>query len=332
VRLFQMRSNYGSCAKNLAIIQSRGRYVVFLDDDSYPLPGSTARMIERFEADKELGAAIFTITLPGGARECSAYPDVFIGCGTGFRREALVEVGGLPNDFFMQAEEYDLSLRLMQAGWKLQTFDDLHVTHLKTPQARYSWRTMRLDVRNNFTVAIRYFPQQWKKQYTWDWMRRYYLIAAQRGQRLAFFTGILQGLARAMFSNREPISDETFEQLTKARQIEQKMAEMIEQFSVHQLLLIDYGKNILPYYLAAQKCGLEIVAIADDRLVGREYHGIPIVNDSIARRLDFDAALISNLSTVHAAQRLQSWRAIEDRPVIDLFEMQTQPIHQKMAA
>ena len=53
-------------------------------------------------------------------RECSAYPDVFIGCGTGFRRQALVEVGGLPEDFFMQAEEYDLSLRLLDAGWTVE--------------------------------------------------------------------------------------------------------------------------------------------------------------------------------------------------------------------
>src|SRR3984885_13589383 len=114
VRLLRMNWNYGSCAKNFAIAEASGKYIVFLDDDSYRMPGSIARRIEYYESDAGQEASIFTITLPDGSRECSAYPDVFIGCGTGFRREALLQVGGLPKDFFMQAEEYDLSLRLMQ--------------------------------------------------------------------------------------------------------------------------------------------------------------------------------------------------------------------------
>src|SRR3954470_15120268 len=103
VLLLPQKKNRGSCAKNLALPHARGRYIVFLDDDSYPRYGSIARMIRHFEADPDLGAAVFEIHLPDGSSECSAYPDVFIGCGTGFRRQALAEVGGLPEDFFMQA-------------------------------------------------------------------------------------------------------------------------------------------------------------------------------------------------------------------------------------
>src|SRR5436190_24234158 len=39
VRAFALQSNRGACAKNVAIRRSRGRYIVFLDDDSYPVPG-----------------------------------------------------------------------------------------------------------------------------------------------------------------------------------------------------------------------------------------------------------------------------------------------------
>jgi GT2 family glycosyltransferase len=333
VELLRLDRNYGSCAKNFAIAEARGRYVVFLDDDSYPMPGAIARMIEHFEADKTLGAAIFTITLPDGSRECSAYPDVFIGCGTGFRREALLQVGGLPKDFFMQAEEYDLSLRLMQAGWNLRTFDDLHVTHLKTPNARRSWRTMRLDVRNNFILALRYLPKQWRMRFAWDWMRRYYHIAAMKGQRSAFLIGLMQGARRCVESSkRQTIGEIVFERFTRMQEIEQQMTKIAGQSATQTVLLIDYGKNILPYYLAAMKCGLNIVAIADNRLAGGTYRGIPIVNDSIARRLQFDAAIISNLSPVHAAERLKTWRTIDQRRIFDLFEMQTESAHQAMAA
>src|SRR4051812_35219353 len=136
VTLFPQKKNRGSCAKNIALPLARGRYVVFLDDDSYPRYGSISRMIRHFEADPDLGAAVFSVHLADGSSECSAYPDVFIGCGTGFRRKALEEVGGLPEDFFMQAEEYDLSLRLLDAGWMVKGFDDLHVVHLKAHLAR----------------------------------------------------------------------------------------------------------------------------------------------------------------------------------------------------
>ena len=59
-------------AKNAALPQALGKYVVFLDDDSFPRPGSIGRMIAHFEADETLGAATFTVTLPDGTRECSA--------------------------------------------------------------------------------------------------------------------------------------------------------------------------------------------------------------------------------------------------------------------
>lgn len=312
-----LNQNLGSCAKNLAIEKARGHYVVFLDDDSYPLPGSVPNMICHFEENPNLGAAVFTVHLSDGSRECSAYPDVFIGCGTGFRTDRLRAVGGLPDNFFMQAEEYDLSLRLLAAGWDVRTFDDLHVMHLKTPTARRSWRTMRLDTRNNLMVAAKYFPDEWAGRLIWDWMNRYYRIAASKNQRLAFLAGALQGIAKSIQPGfRNPISAETFSQFTRIPQIEAAM----RRLNARTVLFIDYGKNILPYWLAAQKLGIRVVAIADDRLAGPgAYRGIPIIKDEIARSLDFDAAIISNSSPVHAQSRLRQWRSMDHRPIIDLL-------------
>ncbi len=189
VRLLRQRSNQGACSKNLGLVQAEGEYVVFLDDDSYPNADSIRRMIRHFEGDARIGAAVFDVVLPDGSHECSAFPSVFIGCGTGFRREALVEAGGLPDDFFMQAEEYDLSLRLLNAGWRVQRFTDLRVQHLKTLSARQPARTTRLDVRNNLLVIARRFPREWVRPYAIDWMRRYRWIAQNQG--VAASNGVL---------------------------------------------------------------------------------------------------------------------------------------------
>ncbi|MBC8105552.1 MAG: glycosyltransferase [Anaerolineae bacterium] len=328
VLLLPQKRNRGSCAKNLALPHARGRYIVFLDDDSYPRYGSVARMIRHFVADPDLGAVVFEVHLPDGSAECSAYPDVFIGCGTGFRRQALAEVGGLPEDFFMQAEEYDLSLRLLDAGWTVKRFDDLHVVHLKASTARRPRRVMRLDVRNNLILTRRYFPQQWIKPFARDWMSRYYKIAAARKQRVSFFAGAIQGFVASSWPRkRTPISDAAFEAFAKIQEIKARLAVAQQLLDIKTVIFVDLGKNILPYWMAARELGIDIVAIADQKLGAssskraRKYRGVPIVDDEESQTFAADAVLIANLSPVHAEERRREWRAIAHRPVIDLFEL-----------
>jgi hypothetical protein len=326
VNVLRQRINRGACSKNLGLADARGEFVVFLDDDSYPDVDSIRRMIRHFEADARLGAAVFDVVLPDGSHEASAFPNVFIGCGTGFRREALIEAGGLPDDFFMQAEEYDLSLRLMNAGWRVRRFGDIRVQHLKTSSARQPARTTRLDVRNNLLVIARRFPRQWVGPYAIDWMRRYRWIAQSKGwrHRVAFWRGLVSGLMKSLRrGNREAVSAASFEQFAMVEDIRSRMFDAIRQHNLQSILLIDVGKNIFPFWLAARGLGLEIVAVADDKLAraGRHYRDIPVVSDDEARSLGFDAAVVTNISPVHGPKRVEQWRGMENRPVIDLFEI-----------
>jgi GT2 family glycosyltransferase len=323
VCLIRQRGNRGPCARNLALPLARGQFIVFLDDDSYPMPGSVQRMIEHFDAEARLGAASFTVTLPDGSRECSAYPNVFIGCGVGLRRTALVQVGGLPEDFFMAAEEYDLSLRLLAAGWDVLTLDDLHVSHLKTPGARSATRLTRLDTRNNLILIARYFPERWVWPYARDWMRRYGMMAAVKGQRIHHWRGMAEGVARIVQGvGRRPLDEATFQKFSRIDQTRQRMRTAAKRHGLRSVLMVDLGKNMLAYRLAARELGLRIVGIADQMLGGRgfRYDGVPILTDDDAAQLRFDAAIVSNLSPVHAELRRQQWRARHARPVIDLFE------------
>lgn len=334
VQLLRQASNRGACAKNAALAIARGEFVVFLDDDSYPEPGSLRPMISHFERAPYLGAAVFTITLPDGSRECSAYPNVCIGCGTGFRREALRQVGGLPEDFFMQAEEYDVSLRLLDAGWGVEPFDDLHVTHLKTPASRFPGRIARLDARNNTLLAMRYFPEQWRVEYASEWLERYRLLANANGLGTAYWAGAVEGICRGLSTEPRPMRAAAFEQFARIEQTASRLAEAVQRLKLHRVLFADLGKNILAYRLAAQRCGLEVVGISDVRLGGRDlrFRGLPILADDVAARLKVDAVLVSNLSPVHARSRAQFWRDIQTRPVLDLFATDHSPCIRPRAA
>ncbi|MFQ5415063.1 MAG: glycosyltransferase family 2 protein [Phycisphaerae bacterium] len=189
--------NDGSCAKAHGVPLAKGTYIVFLDDDAYPRPGSIQRMIAHFERDASLAAAGFCIHLPGGHAECSAMPGVFVGCGVGFRADALRRVGGLDATFFMQAEEYDVAFRLVQSGWRVAVFDDLHVEHAKTPRARRGDRTAYYDIRNNLRIAARYLPAIAFKAYRTDWIQRYAWLAQHDGHDAAYAEGLTAGRARA---------------------------------------------------------------------------------------------------------------------------------------
>lgn len=320
--LLRLRHNGGAVARNVGIAAAIGRYIVLLDDDSYPAPGAIERMIGHFDADPKLGCANFTVTLPNGSQECSAYPKVFIGCGAGFRSKAIAQAGGLPDDYFMMAEEYDLSLRMLDVGWEIHTFDDLHVTHLKTAKARQPARTMRLDARNNLVLAMRRFPAEHALAYACDWMGRYRKIARANGRRLAFWMGFGQGILRSMqFWKRHPVSLETFETFSEMNGVHQRMSQLQQSYTLHRVLFADLGKNMLPCHRAAKRLGIEIVGIADNRLAGiGHYRGIPIITDEAADALAFDAVIISNSSPVHARQRASQWRARCRKPVFELFD------------
>jgi len=328
VRLFRLGSNRGPCAKNVGLEQAGGEFVVFLDDDSFPTPGSVGRMIHHFRSDTRLGAAVFTITLPDGSRECSAYPDVCIGCGTGFRREALNAVGGLPDNFFMAAEEYDLSLRLLDGGWRVRAFDDLHATHLKTPGSRFPSRIARLDARNNVLLAMTYFPDPWRMRYVTAWLERYRLMARVNGTSAAFWSGAVQGVLRGALHEHRPINPQAFEQFAKLEETKTRLASTVRSLNLRRILFVDAGKNFIAYHEAANELGVEIAGIADARMGGRgfRYRGIPVLCDDQSWSTRFDAVIVSNLSPVHAAARLAHWRrrSAGRFPVIDLFASKAQ--------
>ncbi len=312
VHVLPRGGNHGSCAKAFAIGRARGRYVVFLDDDSYPQPGSIERMIDHFVSDDTLGCAGFTVHLPDGRRECSALPNVFIGCGAGFRRDALLSVGGLDESLFMQAEEYDLSFRLINAGYHVQTFDDLHVEHLKTPQARQSARTTYHDTRNNLLLTHRYLSDSQRSIYLRDWTQRYRWLAAINDHRPSFVEGRRAGNTRGrrerIAGRHKQLSDQAFETLFRTREIHDRMSVLADE-GVERILLADLGKNVHPFVNAARECGLSILGIADDRFasVGNAYRGAPLIGMKDAAKCKPDAVIVSNTSPVHAAVTRDRW-------------------------
>jgi GT2 family glycosyltransferase len=83
----------------------------------------------------------------------------FVGCAHAVQANALKSCGGYPTDFFYGMEEYDLSYRLLDAGYSIWYESSVVVLHKESPQGRRP----RLEVLqhmwvNKSIVAWRYLP------------------------------------------------------------------------------------------------------------------------------------------------------------------------------
>jgi len=304
-QVIRLDENAGSCAKADGVARARGEFILFLDDDSYPIGNSVSGMLEHFAGDRALGAAGFTVHLPDGQQECGALVDVFVGCGVGLRAEALRQAGGLDRSFFMQAEEYDLAFRLAHAGWRVRVFDDLHVRHEKTARSRKSERTTYYDVRNNLRVVARHLPDPLHEIYRDDLLQRYKWLATHLGHERAYARGVMDGrlLAdkdRRASQDRRP-SVETLDHFFAWRRITSSTVELARH-GVREVVFADLGKNVYAFFEASRCAGIRVLAVGDDRFAAprRRYRDVPIL--PLGRALDqaCDAIIVSNCAPVFA--------------------------------
>jgi GT2 family glycosyltransferase len=172
VLLIETGMNMGIEAYNIGFRSSRGQYVVILDDDSFPAPKALTRMVEKFEADPELGIVAFDVrnyfSYDEVAKESGETDTVtattenysmgFNGAGAGVRREVFEKAGYYPGEFFLYMNEPDLSLRTLQAGFKIKFFSDVVSYHKFSPANRASWRAPFYYCRNSFWLLWKNYP------------------------------------------------------------------------------------------------------------------------------------------------------------------------------
>ncbi len=136
VTVISLPENEGMSARNHAFPIARGRYIVLLDDDSYPAPGAIPAALEYLARRPRVAGVVARVVLPSGDSEAPAFPCVLLGGASVLRKSVLDEVGGFAVEFFRQAEEYELSFRIWKAGYRIERFEDLIFHHDKQTGGR----------------------------------------------------------------------------------------------------------------------------------------------------------------------------------------------------
>ncbi len=269
---------------NAGFALARGRYIILLEDDSHPRPGSILRMIMHFDAHPDLAAVVFTVTQADGERVHAPYPNVILRYGTGIRRKALEQVA-IPENLLDASAEYDLSLRILSAGYSIRAFDDVHATWEHVDRFLAGAQTLGQEVQDNVLALTRLFPTRWVVPYARDWMKRSRYLAASTGQNRSYYKGLLKGLARAMNPrHRCSVNPEAFESLVKVGEIEKRLREARDAHTLRSIIFLDFSPNLLAFWLAAKACDIRVVGVADGVIAGsgRTYRGVPVVTDEVA--------------------------------------------------
>lgn len=162
VKLIRMPENIGITGWNIGFKEASGKYIVVLDDDSYPKSDAIELMVERFERfDKEVGIIAFQIRNVENTKcSTSGWPDqmiTFWGCGAGIKKDLVNEIGGYDPKFFLYMNEKEFSIRALKNGFKTIYCKDIIAYHKSSKVNRTSLRSFFYANRNNIFTFWKYY-------------------------------------------------------------------------------------------------------------------------------------------------------------------------------
>lgn len=339
VNLIRREENEGVWARSVAFARCRGRYVVLLDDDSYPTPppdwqaagaksDTVTRSIRHIERNPRCAAVGGRCVLPDGRGEACALPGVMLSGAVCIRRAALDEVGGFRKEFFRKAGEYDLSYRLWQAGWSVERFEDISYNHDKHAAGRSAPLASKMDLRNNLILVERFFPPAYRRAYRRDYLDRYAAFARHEGHQDALSEAVAEArawAAREREAGRQTLSPAVLETLLSWGQQKKFVGNWALKNNVRRVVIADQSKNLYATYRAARRNGLTVTAVAENHpaLAGGTYRGAAVLPDRAALDLRADGVVLSNVNPAQAGPRAEELRRRWAGPLLTLHQPRT---------
>lgn len=334
VTIISLPENEGMSARNHAFAAARGRYVVLLDDDSYPAPGAIPAALKYLARRPRVAGVVARVVLPNGNSEAPAFPSVLLGGATVLRKSVLDEVGGFAVEFFRQAEEYELSFRIWKAGYRIERFEDLIFHHDKQAGgARDSALNHRMDLRNNLILVERFFPRALRRIYRHDWIRRYGNIALAAGYHEAVSAALQEARDWARHEalvGRQTLDEQTLQSVLDLNGQAAAVAQWRNTHGIARVVVADYSKNLHATWEACRAAGLQTLALADDRaaFAGLTYRGVPILDPGAAVKLKPDGVIVSNVNPAQVDGHEQSIRRLFAGPILRLWNPSyLNPVH-----
>ena len=181
-RYFMADENLGvSGGRNFALQKSSAPILIFLDDDAFfQQEDALVKTLEIFNSsdpgdNRAVGIVSYKVLYHStGQLQQNAFPhkrfnrykqlhhfqtSYFAGGANAMRREVLDKTGNFPGNFFYGMEEYDLSYRVLNAGYSIVYDDRVTVLHKESPHGRlHNRKKLQSLWINKSKVAWKYLP------------------------------------------------------------------------------------------------------------------------------------------------------------------------------
>jgi len=278
VTLLLRGRNDGAAARNEGVLAAdpASEWIVMLDDDSAPTDLGVLGAISRARADVgAVAAEIFLEPRPGGSaggghvltarRESGGLPEVFVGCGVAIRREAWNSTArgslsaGYDPAFGYYAEEYDLSARLLLAGWRIGFDRGFRVVHRKVSTGRDMDLILRRLVRNNVWTMARYAPAGARRRAIAGTIARYARIATLERAELGFGQGLGELALTLWRQPRRAMPSVIWEHFTGLSAARGAVQMESARRPFRTAALVDEGKNAGVVLAALRELGVRVV-------------------------------------------------------------------------
>jgi GT2 family glycosyltransferase len=145
-----------AAARNLGWRTTTAPLVAFTDDDCVPEPGWLAAAVAAMGASPEVGVAQGPVTrgqdVPLGPwtlfREHRGPTPYFEACNVVYRRAALEETGGFPEDVGWYGEDAEAGWRVVDAGWRRAFVEGAVVAH-DVEERPFTWHLRNTYLERN---------------------------------------------------------------------------------------------------------------------------------------------------------------------------------------
>ena len=188
LQVLRPEQNLGAAGgRNLGMKTARGEIYILLDDDAYLIaPDSTRRVLDLFRQCPRCGAISFRSLDTARRVIASEFPHpnkvliqrnevfevpYFYAMGHAFKAEVIAKVGGYSEYIFYLMEEYELSLRVVDAGYTILYDPRTAVIHDKAQTGRdiqgaHWWYLMALNKARSAFLKLP-MPYPWTILFIW---------------------------------------------------------------------------------------------------------------------------------------------------------------------
>jgi len=241
----QLKVRYIVSDENLGVSRGRnklmqiatGALLLVLDDDILfhtpnSLPVIASVFQKPFFQNANTGVITFRViyhetkeqqqtALPHKQFEAYRYKDVFLtsyftGCSHLLKKEVLDKTGLYPEDFFYGMEEYDLSYRIIKAGYSLGYDSAVTFEHKESPKGRQpNYQKLASQWVNKSKVARRYLPFKYYLSTMTAWSMEY--VKKAGGHWGTYFMAWGKALKAGLSERRNPVGKKALEYLKSVK-------------------------------------------------------------------------------------------------------------------